>query len=407
LEQSPTPFAQYQHPNPTRRIVAYSVDALGTPRLLFDAPADPFRPVDVATYEFVGSVQSDERPAASLSLAQNEAAAFKQTDWVVPQRKRNPHEGISFSARMATLLEPIDVTHRLPTYAPRPFRGQHAVYSGTERSSYTPLIDSPSIPFSIYDWPTHRRPDRIEAHTIHVVRYESPLPDPFGQKVWPTPPRKKAVEVQNFPSATLGPLGTAVIRPFAELRWPTPDRRVARFQETPQPNLQGLLYVIAVKPFTQSDWPTAWPRVGRFDGNRTNLMLVLPPPPIPFNLTEWPNPLRKTDPHFDVWGQSLQHTTLFVENVKPFNQNDWNFAYLFEARLVTQFLTVNSKLLEEGFGSIGLQPPFSVVGLMTEHGVSVYGALSLRGLSVDGPVTETHAVDGSFDPSEGHEGLVT
>ncbi len=408
LEASPTPFSLTDQPDPadsSPKRHAYPIDPLGAPRILFESPEAPFAPVDVAGYDFRGSVQSDDRPAASLALALDEASAFYQAEWPVPQRRAELNFGFELAALLPTLLEVEDVTHRLPTFAPRPFRGQHALYSGTERSSFHALI-SPldAVPFAQAQWPVTERPERADAHAIFVVRYETEPDPPFAQLQWPTARRRGDVDTTVAANAGPSLLAETVVLPFAETQWPGAERKAARAQETPQPNLHGTLYVPIAHPFAQNDWETPERRAERFDHNRTNLIGTLAPPPIPFNQNEWLNPDRKHDPHFDAWGQSLQHTTLFVENVKPFNQSDWNFAYLFEPKPIAPTFSLASKLISEGFGLPGLQPSFSVEGLMTLHGASVYGRITLHGLSVEGLMTATHAVDGTFEEGEGHEG---
>jgi hypothetical protein len=54
----------------------------------------------------------------------------------------------------------------------------------------------------------------------------------------------------------------------------------------------------------------------------------------------------------------------------------------------------------------GLQPPHYVIGRMSAIGLGVKAPISLAGITVDGRMAPTHAVDGSLDPSEGHGGSV-
>lgn len=70
------------------------------------------------------------------------------------------------------------------------------------------------------------------------------------------------------------------------------------------------------------------------------------------------------------------------------------------------FLTVPAFIVSRGLGFLGLQPPHWVIGRMSTHGKSLRARLTLHGLTVDGSMAATHTVDGTMDPSEGHEGSV-
>lgn len=70
------------------------------------------------------------------------------------------------------------------------------------------------------------------------------------------------------------------------------------------------------------------------------------------------------------------------------------------------FVTAPAFIVSSAVGILGLQPPQYVVGRMSTHGKTLRAPLSLHGISVDGSMAATHAVDGTMDPSEGHEGSV-
>lgn len=405
LEASPTPFKQDDFQNPSRKRAIYTVDALGTPRILFEALAVPFAQSDYQVPEVVRRRYDHDWQGTTQIVSLSAAPkAFAQFDWPNPVRKPPHHESLSDPSMLLTVLETAEVVQRLPTYSPAHpkwirERQQPQVWSSVA------LLAGPEVaPFSQVDWHVEPKPELIEAHALYTVHYEPAVPDPFALRDWPTAVRRRAIDLSYAADLSPGLLAEVVVLPFAQTQWPV-VRKIVRFQETPQPNLQGLLYVIPQAPFRETNWPGAQRLVGRFDYNLPSRLETLPPPEIPFGQDEWVNPERKRDPHFDVWGQTLQHTTLFVENVKPFHQDDWNVGFLFEAKPTYTFISYQPKVIIEGGGLSGLQPPTYVVGTMTvTFGVSA--PMSLLGRSLDGEMQITFAVDGSIDETEEFEGPV-
>lgn len=405
LETSPTPFKHDDFQNPTERLPVYAVDALGTPRILFEDLAPPFFQTEYENpqdrhhrydHDWIGTTQ-----IVSLSEA---PTAFAQLDWPNPVEKEPYHESLADPSLLTTLLQTAEVVARKPTYAPAAPRWLLERQESQIPGAFALLAGPPVAPFSQSEWHVAPRPENIEAHALYTVHYEPAIPDPFALRDWPTAVRKRAIDLSYAADLSPGLLAEVVVLPFALTEWPVVPK-IERFQETPQPNLQGLLYVIPAQPFRETNWPGAQRLVGRFDYNLPSRLETLPPPEIPFGQDEWVNPERKRDPHFDVWGQSLQHTTLFVENVKPFHQDDWNVGFLFEAKPTYTFISYQPKVIIEGVGLSGLQPPTYVIGTMTvTFGLSA--PMSMLGRSVDGEMQITFAVDGSIDETEEFEGPV-
>lgn len=403
LEASPTPFAQRQWDNPVRRVARAQPDPGGT---LY---GKTLTVVDLNGGRSDLSFQVDEtkrrdrqihyQQVTSLALnADVGASPFTVADWPMPLERREVRSQLLWRM-VADAPEATPFTLSDWPQTPRLRLDQAEVPANT-----LPLAELVALPFQTEFLDPLPRLEKLEAHALATIIYEPAVPDPFHLTEWPGRQVKRPIDVEQRASALAGPLNTAQTFPFALTEWPV-VRKVARFQETPQPNLQSLLYVVPTPPFKQTDWPTAELKFVREDHNRTNLIGTLPPPEIPFALDDWPNPLRKQDPHFDVWGQSLQHTTLFVENVKPFNQTDWNVGFLFDPQPYYQFVSYQPKVIIEGIGEVGLQPPTYVEGRMhLTH--AIRGAINARGIGLDGEMQHTFGVDGSFDETDGFEGPV-
>lgn len=403
LAETPTPFAQGDWPNPIFRTARAQPDPGGSPygKTLVVADLDGGRADLSFAVDNTKRIAQQEPLQQSTSLALNAEIGptpFTQGDWPIPVVRRE--------VRSQLLWRMVADAPEAPPFALSdwPQTPRLIVEQVEAPPNNLPLATPAPQPFFSTFLDPLPKLEKLEAHSLATIIYEPPVADPFKLTDWPARATKRPIVVEQRGSALTSAFGTLQTLPFAQREWPV-VHKVERFQETPQPNLQGTLYVIAAKPFAFYDWPAAELKFVREDHNRANLMGTLPPPAIPFALDEWPNPLRKVDPHFDVWGQSLQHTTLFVENVKPFNQTDWNVGFLFDPKPSQHFTSYQPKVIVEGVGLPGLQPPTYVVGAMhLTHAVK--GTISARGIGMDGEMQHTFGVDGSFDESEGFEGPV-